>query len=86
MDAPSGTQGGLCVHVYSEFNQDENRAEIFGQVKEDIAKWRGISFSPVFVLVATWENALAYPAYMFNESQVGKTAARCSPNNSTFIV
>ena len=85
LDAPSGTQGGLCVHVYSEFKTDENRVQIFGQVKTDIAEWRGITFTPVFVFVATWEKALSYPAYLFNKYQVRKTAARWSPNNSSFI-
>jgi len=69
--------GALYINVHSEFNQTKEGAKIFTQFKSDAVRWcKGSFTSPTFVLVATWENARAYPAYIFNESEVCVTKLR----------
>lgn len=73
LDLSSG-QGALYIDTYSEFDQTEKGAQIFSQFTKDVTRWRNVTFMPTFVVVATWEKALAYPVYLFNESEVGTAA------------
>ena len=69
LDMSHGT-GALYINVHSEFDQSNEKAKIFTQFKSDAARWCNVSFSPTFVLVATWENARPYPVHIFNKSEV----------------